>query len=51
MPDETVVRSSDRLWSEEVAIADAEHPLPLNPVVYEFAGGRRLFIDKDNPYA
>lgn len=41
------VTTSDRLWSEEVAIADAEYPLPMVPVVYEFAGGRRLFKERD----
>lgn len=54
MPDQqdprTIVRSSQKLWSEEVAIADACEPVPAQPVVYEFAGGRRLFKDRINPY-
>lgn len=41
------VSTSTRLMSEEVAIADAEYPLPLVPVVYEFNGGRRLFKEPD----
>lgn len=45
-PDQTV-RTSTRLWSEEVAIADADCPLPDRPVVYEFAGGRRKFIERE----
>lgn len=47
---EEIVRTSSRLWSEEVAIADAEQPLPIRPVIYEFAGGRRLFKERENPY-
>lgn len=46
----TIVRTSVRLWSEEVANADAQAPLPEQPVVYEFAGGKRLFKDRENPY-
>lgn len=38
-----VVRTSDRLWSEEVGIAD---PSPVNSLettwVYEFGNGRRF---------
>lgn len=49
MPD-TTVTTSTRLWSEEVAIAEADHPVPEQAVVYEFAGGKRLFKDKVNPY-
>lgn len=46
MPD-TTVTTSTRLFSEEVAIAEAEHPLPLYPVVYEFNGGRREFKESE----
>lgn len=44
MPDDMQkVQTSTRLWSEEVAIAEAGAPVPTQPVVYEFAGGRRQF--------
>jgi hypothetical protein len=46
MPDDQVTTST-RLWSEEVAIADAEHPLPIKPVVYEFNGGKRTFVESE----
>lgn len=34
--------SSQRLWSEEVAIADARDPLPPKDVAYEFSNGRKF---------
>lgn len=49
------VRTSTRLWSQEVAIAEARDamdtagvPFPLQDrreVAYEFANGRRIFRD------
>lgn len=47
---EETVTTTDRPWSEEVAIAEAGAPVPLNPVVYEFNGGKRKFIERDDPY-
>lgn len=49
-PADQTVRTSTRLFSEEVAIAEADQPVPREPVVYEFAGGRRLFKQRENPY-
>lgn len=43
-----VVRISERLWSEEVQIADATEP-PTPDVAYEFGDGRR-FVRPTNPY-
>ena len=45
----TVVKTSERLWSEEVAIADAEAPKPAYDTVYEFSN-RRKFIEKSPFY-
>jgi hypothetical protein len=48
MATEPLVQTSIRLFSEEVALADAGDPeAQRNPVVYEFAGGRRLYRDPD----
>lgn len=42
MPD-LIPTFSERLWSEEVALAEANSPpAPANPLVYEFSGGRRF---------
>ena len=62
---EPVVRSSSRLWSQEVAAARASEELDYalpgdqgvaaltrnKQVAYEFGGGARKFYDKTNPYA
>jgi hypothetical protein len=50
MADTQKVSTSTRQFSEEVAIAEASSPLPRLPVVYEFAGGKRLFTDHESPY-
>lgn len=44
------VTTQTRLWSEEVALAEADNPLPPQIVIYEFASGRQ-FVAQDNPYA
>lgn len=41
---EPVVTTSERLWSEEVAIANAENPLPPKDVQYEFNNGRKFYV-------
>lgn len=51
MPDKTVVTSSVKLWSEEVALANASEGEQLVPKIpaYEFAG--RTYYEPDtNPY-
>lgn len=49
----TVVKYSERLWSDEVALANADdEPQPLHDPAYEFSNGRK-FVEKnhyqDNP--
>jgi hypothetical protein len=61
-----VVRFSSQLWSEQVSIVEAADALDyagtgaagiqalaekLQPVIYEFDGGRRRFRALKNPYA
>jgi hypothetical protein len=46
----TVVRATDRLWSEEVRLAEATEPLPPYDTAYEFSNGRR-FRQPADPYA
>lgn len=49
---EPKVEFSTHLFSEEVALADANDPEAFRrPVVYEFAGGKIKFRDGDGPYA
>jgi len=43
------VRTSTRLWSAEVAIADAGSGLPAKDIGYEWSNGRK-FIDNPNKY-
>jgi hypothetical protein len=55
MADPQVVTSSDRPWSTEVGIAEAQDPEAMQerakrPVVYEFSGGHD-FREGDGPYA
>lgn len=55
MADPQQVTSSDRLWSTEVGIAEAQDPEAMKervkrPVVYEFSNGRN-FQEGDGPYA
>lgn len=45
----TIVRTSQRLWSEEVARANAQAPLPPFDPSYEFTNGRK-FIEKSPFY-
>ena len=49
-PDPTTVTVTERPWSEEVALADSCAPVPREPWVYEFAGGKRRFIEREDPY-
>lgn len=39
---EPVVTTSERLFSEEVAIANAQDPLPPRDVMYSFNNGRQF---------
>lgn len=41
----TIVRTSERLWSEEVGRANANDPKPPFEPTYEFSNGRR-FVEK-----
>jgi hypothetical protein len=54
MPDQqdprTIVRTSTRLWSEEVGIADADTVIRPSDPGYEFSNGRQFATPKD-PYA
>lgn len=43
-------RSSERLWSEEVGMAEADNPLPQKETAYEWSNGRK-FKDGDGPYS
>lgn len=45
----TVVRTSQQLWSEQVALAEANEPIKPRDTAYEFSNGRR-FEEKTNPY-
>lgn len=45
-----VVKTSTRLWSTEVGIAEAESVVMPHPVAYEFSNGRQ-FIEKSPFYA
>ena len=44
----SVVKTSERLWSEEVGAAEANEVIPLYPVAYRMSNGRQ-FIEK-KPY-
>lgn len=44
----TVVKTSERLWSEEVALAEAGDLVPAYPVAYRMSNGR-VFVEK-KPY-
>lgn len=46
----TVVRSSTRLWSQEVGAAEAQAPLPPKDPGYEWSNGRK-FSEGNGPYA
>lgn len=46
----TVVKSSTRLWSHEVAMAEAQSPLPPKEPGYEFSNGAKK-NDGRGPYA
>jgi hypothetical protein len=45
---QTVVKVTERLWSEEVAAAEATQLQPRD-TAYQFSNGRR-FEEKPNPY-
>lgn len=41
----TVVKISERLWSQEVARADAEsEPQPIHDPAYEFSNGKKFVV-------
>jgi hypothetical protein len=46
----TVVKTTDRLWSEEVALAEADNPLPAKDIAYQFSDGVK-FEQPADPYA
>lgn len=48
MPENTPPRSSERLWSEEVGLANADNP-PKKDVAYEWSNGR-TFEDGNGVY-
>lgn len=45
----TVVRTSERLWSEEVGRAEADSPKPPYDTAYEFSN-RRQFVERSPFY-
>lgn len=45
-----VVKTSERLWSVEVGIAEADAVVPVYPTAYEFSNGRK-FVEKVPFYA
>lgn len=45
----TVVKTTQRLWSDEVALAEAAGVIKPKDVAYEFSNGRR-FEGETNPY-
>lgn len=45
-----VVKTSERLWSVEVGIAEADSVVRQHPVAYEFSNGRQ-FVEKVPAYA
>lgn len=49
LPADQRVTTSERLWSEEVGLANANDPLPTKDVGYEFSNGRKFF-DGNGPY-
>jgi hypothetical protein len=44
------VKTSERPFAEDVAIAEAQAPLPPNDIAYQFNNGR-TFEEPKNPYA
>lgn len=46
LPADTRVKTSERLFSEEVALAEAEAPLPVKDIAYEFNNGRKFEAPK-----
>lgn len=46
--DRTIPKYSDRLWSEEVGIVEADMP-PLPPIGYRFSNGRTFAPYKYDP--
>jgi hypothetical protein len=49
MPNDQTVTTSERLWSEEVGLANGSDPLQPKDVAYEFSNGRK-FYDGKGPY-
>lgn len=45
----TIVRTSERLWSEEVGRAEASDPKPPHDPAYEFSN-RRQFVERSPFY-
>lgn len=50
MPENNPPRSSDRLWSEEVGLANADAPPPRKDPAYQWSNGR-VFEEGDGVYA
>lgn len=51
MPNEPVVTTSERLWSEEVALAEADDPAPVREVAYRMNNGRVFYQPEVNPFS
>lgn len=49
IPADQRVTTSERLWSEEVGLAQRDEPLQPKDVAYEFSNGRKFF-DGKGPY-
>lgn len=45
----TVVKTTQRLWSDEVALTEAAGPIKPKDTAYEFSNDRR-FDETPNPY-
>lgn len=46
LPADQRVSTSERLWSEEVGLVQAEEPLQPRDIAYEFSNGRKFFDGK-----
>jgi len=46
LPADQRVSTTERLWSEEVGLAQSGEPLQPKDVAYEFSNGRRFFDSK-----
>lgn len=48
--EEQTVRTTERLWSEEVGIAEADDPKPARDTAYVFSNGRKFVESDAGPY-